>query len=223
MSDKPSFIMARRLIREEGLLCGGSCGTAVAAALIAAKDLKHGQKCVVVLPDSTRNYMTKFLMDDWMIDHGYVEDVGRPELGTWWASKAVSNLPLQPPCTITPKVTCKEAVEILKKHGFDNLPVVDENNTILGVISEGNLTAQLMPGRLQPSDPIEKAIYKQFKQVSVHTSLSQLSRIFDKDHFALVVNEQRCFVPGGHDVTKSVIYGVVTRIDLLTFITQQGQ
>ena len=68
MSDKPSFIMARRLIREEGLLCGGSSGTAVAAALIAAKDLKEGQKCVVVLPDSTRNYMTKFLVDDWMID-----------------------------------------------------------------------------------------------------------------------------------------------------------
>lgn len=59
MGDKDSFVMARRLIREEGLLCGGSSGTAVAAALIAAKDLKKGQKCVVVLPDSTRNYMTK--------------------------------------------------------------------------------------------------------------------------------------------------------------------
>ena len=51
--------MARRLIREEGLLCGGSSGTAVAAALRAAKDLKKGAKCVVILPDSTRNYMSK--------------------------------------------------------------------------------------------------------------------------------------------------------------------
>ena len=221
MSDKPSFIMARRLIREEGLLCGGSSGTAVAAALIAAKDLKEGQKCVVVLPDSTRNYMTKFLVDDWMIDHGYVEDVGRPELNTWWAAETVSCLPLQAPCTITPEVTCKEAAEILNTNGFDSLPVVDQHNKILGVISEGNLTAQLMPGRIQPNDPIEKAIYKQFKQVSVHTPLSELSRIFDKDHFALVVNEQRCFAPGGNEEKRSVIYGVVTRIDLLTFITRK--
>ena len=53
--------MSRRLIREEGLLCGGSCGTAVVGALKAAKLLKKGQRCVVLLPDSVRNYMTKFL------------------------------------------------------------------------------------------------------------------------------------------------------------------
>ena len=53
--------MSRRLIREEGLLCGGSCGTAVVGALRAAKILKKGQRCCVLLPDSVRNYMTKFL------------------------------------------------------------------------------------------------------------------------------------------------------------------
>ena len=52
--DKASLQMARRLIREEGLLCGGSSGTAVIAALEAAKELKEGQRCVVVLPDSVR-------------------------------------------------------------------------------------------------------------------------------------------------------------------------
>jgi cystathionine beta-synthase len=60
-NDKESFLMSRRLIREEGLLCGGSCGTAVVGALIAAKKLKKGQRCCVLLPDSVRNYMTKFL------------------------------------------------------------------------------------------------------------------------------------------------------------------
>ena len=55
--DKESFSYARRLIREEGLLCGGSSGAAVAAAVKAAKSLKAGQKCVVILPDSIRNYM----------------------------------------------------------------------------------------------------------------------------------------------------------------------
>lgn len=64
--DKESFQMARRMIREEGLMCGGSCGSAMAAALKAAKRLRPDQRAVVLLADSTRNYMTKFLSDDWM-------------------------------------------------------------------------------------------------------------------------------------------------------------
>lgn len=66
ITDKDSFHLARRLIREEGLLCGGSSGSAVWAALQAAKTLKKGQKCVVILPDSIRNYLTKFVDDKWM-------------------------------------------------------------------------------------------------------------------------------------------------------------
>ena len=72
-SDQESFVMSRRLIREEGLLCGGSCGSALVGALRAAASLKAGQRCVVILPDSTRNYMTKFLNDNWMYEKGYVE------------------------------------------------------------------------------------------------------------------------------------------------------
>lgn len=71
--DAPSFEMARRLIREEGLLVGGSSGAAVWAALEAAKTLKAGQTCVVILPDSIRNYLTKFASDAWMKEHGFSE------------------------------------------------------------------------------------------------------------------------------------------------------
>lgn len=71
--DKESLLMARQLIRDEGLLCGGSSGTAVWAAVQAAKELKAGQRCVVVLPDSVRNYMTKFLSDKWMIEQGFMD------------------------------------------------------------------------------------------------------------------------------------------------------
>ena len=66
VNDKEAFNTARALIREEGLLIGGSCGSAMFAALEAAKSLKKGQNCLVILPDSIRNYMRKFLSDDWM-------------------------------------------------------------------------------------------------------------------------------------------------------------
>lgn len=69
--DRESFQMARRLIREEGLLCGGSSGTAVWAAMEAAKELGPGQRCVVILPDGTRNYMSKFLADEWMVEYDF--------------------------------------------------------------------------------------------------------------------------------------------------------
>ena len=65
--DAESLIMSRRLIREEGLLCGGSSGAAVSAALRAAASLGPGQRCVVLLPDGVRNYMTKLLSDDYMV------------------------------------------------------------------------------------------------------------------------------------------------------------
>lgn len=71
-NDKDSFLNARRLIREEGLLCGGSSGTALTAALKEAKTLKKGQRCVVILPDGVRNYMTKFMEDKWMKENNFL-------------------------------------------------------------------------------------------------------------------------------------------------------
>lgn len=71
VGDEESFTLAQRLIREEGLLVGGSCGTAMAAALSAASRAAPGSRIVVVLPDSIRNYMSKFLNPDWMSEHGF--------------------------------------------------------------------------------------------------------------------------------------------------------
>ena len=69
--DEEAFIMARRLIKEEGLLCGGSSGSAMVAALKSARELDKNEKCLVILPDGIRNYMTKFPNDDWMKEQGF--------------------------------------------------------------------------------------------------------------------------------------------------------
>ena len=73
VNDKDSFLMARRIIKEEGLLIGGSSGSAVHASLQAAAKLDKTQSCLVILPDSIRNYLTKFVDDSWMIDNGYID------------------------------------------------------------------------------------------------------------------------------------------------------
>lgn len=74
--DKESYVMARRLLREEGLMCGGSSGTAMWAAVDYIKKNKIGKdkRCVVILPDNIRNYMTKHLNNDWMYERGYITE-----------------------------------------------------------------------------------------------------------------------------------------------------
>jgi len=216
--DKESLLMARRLIKEEGLLCGGSSGSALVAALQYAKTLKAGQRVVVILPDSVRNYMSKFLNDQWMIDNGFMEDTAESKT-EWWSQKTVADLKLLTPFTCSPDVSCKNCVDILKAQGYDQLPVISKDQAVLGMVTLGNLTSQITTGRVKNDDPVSKALYKQFKMVSPSTSLAALSKIFNRDHFALCVTVQKNFTDSGTVEEKSVVTGVVTPIDLLNFIT----
>ena len=110
-------------------------------AVQAAQDLQPGQKCVVILPDGVRNYMTKFLDDQWCADRDIIE---MKEETTWWADQKVSSLDLSAPLSILPSVTVEQAVDIMVKEGFDQLPVITESGKIVGVATMGSLKAKLL-------------------------------------------------------------------------------
>src|SRR5690349_13316968 len=132
-TDQPSFLLARRLIREEGLLVGGSSGSAMFAALQAAARLKKGQNCVVVLPDGIRNYMTKFVDDKWMRDNGFfqrralegrVEDIVADRKGSIVVAEDTDTL--------------REVVEKMRDRGISQLPVTS-GGILVGIVSEAEL------------------------------------------------------------------------------------
>eukprot|EP00058_Branchiostoma_floridae_P025212 XP_002610702.1 hypothetical protein BRAFLDRAFT_117945 [Branchiostoma floridae] len=222
-TDRETFLMARKLIREEGLLCGGSSGSAMAAAVQCAKDLKEGQRCVVILPDSIRNYMSKHLSDDWMSERNLLEKTseGAEMNKPWWWDMKVHDLQLHAPITVLPTVTCAEAIDLMKKEGIDQMPVVGEAGEILGMVTLGNMMSQLVAGRVNSQTPVSHMLYKQPQQVQItlDDTLGCLSRILDTQHFALVIHEQRQLDGGSELQSKKMIFGLVTAIDLLNFIT----
>jgi cystathionine beta-synthase len=195
------------------------------AARAAAKTLPRGSRCVVLLADSVRNYMTKFLNDDYMWRLGFIDldhGIGRGDVSherDWWGGRPVGELKLTTPVTVTPDVTCAEAVEILQSLGFDQLPVVDDNSAILGVVTEGNITSKLLAGRVKPTDPITRALFSQFRSVNVATQLATVARIFDRDAFVIVTQTQKTMGRGGAVSEKNICVGVLSRIDLLKYIT----
>ncbi|KAK6168339.1 hypothetical protein SNE40_020895 [Patella caerulea] len=223
--DKESFLFARRLIREEGLLCGGSSGSVIYSAIRAIKDfgLKEGQRCVVILPDSIRNYMSKFLSDDWLSQRNFLqlEDDIDP-LKAWWWNLKVSALSLRAPLTVLPTVTVQDTLDILNREGFDQVPIVDDNGNCIGMATVGNMMSKIIKNKVSRSDPVSRVMYKQFKQIEMGTTLSQLSRLLDTDHFVLVVHDQRQYVGANSISKKQMIFGIATRIDLLNFITQHA-
>uniref|UniRef100_A0A8C3E9G9 Cystathionine beta-synthase n=1 Tax=Corvus moneduloides TaxID=1196302 RepID=A0A8C3E9G9_CORMO len=220
-NDEESFALARMLIREEGLLCGGSSGSAMSVAVRAAKELKEGQRCVVILPDSIRNYMSKFVNDKWMIKNGFLNEV--QEHKPWWWNIKVQKLNLSAPLILLPEVSCQKAIEILQEKGYDQAPVVAESGLILGMVTLSNTLTSVLAGSAEFSDPVTKVTYDQFSKIGLEDSLGRLSCILENDHFAIVVHEQMQFSGNGSSLMKQMVFGVVTAVDLLTFVSRNDK
>jgi len=129
IGDQEAFDCARRLIKEEGFLCGGSSGAALAACLKYIKDhnIGEGKRCVFLCPDNIRNYITKFVSNDWMYEHGFMSEKqcmeeSIPKLAphtTWGQDKQIKDMPLCDAVFLTDKMTCKEAIALMKEKSFD--------------------------------------------------------------------------------------------------------
>ncbi|KAI9216045.1 cystathionine beta-synthase [Blastocladiella britannica] len=219
--DRESFLMARRLIRHEGLLCGGSSGTAVAGAIkaIKAANLPAGSRVVVILPDSVRNYMTKFLSDKWMKDNGFIsaETVAEEERRlSAFRGATVADLKLPTAVTATVATPCRDAVLVMQKNAFDQLPVVDaKSGAVVGLVTLGNILSRVSSGRASLASPVDAVMFhfataNKFTAITPTTPLADLSAFFEK-HSCGVVTEK-----GSHKVVA-----VVTKIDLMSWMVQQ--
>uniref|UniRef100_A0A4W6FFP3 Cystathionine beta-synthase n=1 Tax=Lates calcarifer TaxID=8187 RepID=A0A4W6FFP3_LATCA len=218
-TDVETFTMSRKLIREEGLLCGGSSGSAVAAAVRMAQQLEEGQRCVVILADSVRNYMSKFLSDEWMCEKGFLSLEAQMDHEPWWWNLTVQSLHLSAPLTVSPSLSCQKTIEILREKAFDQAPVVNESGVILGMVTLGRILSFVSAGKAKPSEAVSNVLCKSFKQVHLTDSLGKLSHILKTDNFAPVVHDHIQYEADGSACQRQVVFGVVTAIDLLNYIT----
>jgi cystathionine beta-synthase len=210
VSDAESFQVTRRLAREEGLLVGGSCGMAAAAAIRLAKRLGPDDVVVVLLPDGGRGYLSKVFNDDWMASYGFlppehsgatVGDVLRRK-GTGGAMPALVHA--------HPNETVADAVAILREFGVSQMPVVNAEPPVMaaevvGAVNERDLLEALFTGKAALADRLESHMSPPLPTIGAGEQVTAAMSALSTADGALVLLDGK---PAG----------VVTRQDLLGFL-----
>ncbi len=209
VSDAESFQTARRLAREEGLLLGGSSGTALAAAFKYALRCAPDDLIVVFCADTGRNYLSRMYDDRWMAQNGFAEST--PETAT--AGDLLSALGGEGRLIcLEPGQTLERAAAMLLEHGISQLPVV-ERGKMIGAIHEITLMRALHQGQSPADVPVRQAMARPLPQVDASVLLDEVYRLLLAGNPAAVV------------AREGRLAGIITRSDLMRFYerTQQAK
>lgn len=211
VSDAESFAAARRVTREEGLLIGGSCGTAVHAALVVGADLGPDALVVVLLPDSGRGYLSKIYNDEWMMDFGFIRCAGDCA-GDVLAAKTGSIPDL---VLVGPDEPARQAWTLMRDLGVSQVVVSVSKEPPLAAKEVSGMLDELMlmdrvfrdPGVLD--QPVRAVMQPAMPMIGIGEPVGNLVEALDRSTTLLVLD-------GGHPV------GLLSRSDVLEFLARRG-
>ena len=211
ISDADSFMMARRVSQEEGLLIGGSCGTAVAAALQVAEELTADDLVVVLTPDSGRGYLSSVFNDEWMIRFGFLRVTGQAS-GHLVADVLESRQSDRPRLVyVQPEDTVRDAVLLMHKHSVSQLPVAQgemplANAEVFGAIDELRIMEAAFGDATVLDRSVNEVMSARMPTVGIGQSVEVAVEMLDSAAALLVLD-------GGRPCT------VLARADLLSFLS----
>ncbi|MBK6265388.1 cystathionine beta-synthase [Marivirga sp. S37H4] len=187
VTDKDGAIMTRRLAREEGLFCGWSCGSAVHGALEYAKEnMKEDDVMVIILPDHGTRYLGKIYNDDWMRDHGFLEN---NEYATAKDIIAKRNGSFKL-ISVNSDTKVGEVVKLLDELSISQLPV-QENGHFVGSISDTKLLNKLVEKPELKNKPVSEIMDDSFKFIAMNTTVDTISSMMNRGDKALMVMDEQ--------------------------------
>jgi cystathionine beta-synthase len=204
VSDRDSFLMARRLVAREGLFAGGSSGTALCAALEVAREVDDPEALVAtIIPDGGRPYVSKVFNDSWMREHGYLGDTAELTVGEVVAATA-SDRPL---LTVTGDDAVGRALELMRRHGVSQVPVVSHGNgrAFLGTVSERGLLMASAdhPGIL--SEPVTEVLEPPLPELESDSPVSDAIHVLrDQGKPVIVLDGERSRILTAVDLIEAL-------------------